>query len=156
MTPQVHLPSVVARLGQTQFPDAYGGLTVRLTAAGTITMMIYVVDARAEPFLAAIGEQSACSPATQYTIVHIPHTWAELDALAGAIEGAKGQWRARGIHIGTAAPDAAVSKVIVTLRTYRPAAAATLTDAYGDAWISVVASRARSIPLERSPTAPAS
>ena len=26
-----HLPSVVASLGQTEYPDAYGGLTARLT-----------------------------------------------------------------------------------------------------------------------------
>jgi hypothetical protein len=28
----VHLPSVVARLGETEYPEAYGGLTVRLSA----------------------------------------------------------------------------------------------------------------------------
>jgi hypothetical protein len=38
-----HLPSVVARLGETGYPEAYGGLTVRLTGPGTIAMTIYVV-----------------------------------------------------------------------------------------------------------------
>ena len=29
--PIVHLPSVVARLGETEYPEAYGGLAVRLS-----------------------------------------------------------------------------------------------------------------------------
>jgi len=77
--PKVHLPSVVARLGETEYPEAYGGLTVRLSARKAITMTIYVVAARAGPFLAAVREQSARSPDSQCAIVHVPHTWAELN-----------------------------------------------------------------------------
>ena len=145
--PIIHLPSVVARLGETAYPEAYGGLTVRLTGSGAITMTIYVVAARAESFLAAVREQSAHSPDNQYAVVHVPHAWAELDALARTIEDARHQWRARGIHLGTAGPDAAASKVIVTVANYHPAAASALTAAYGDDWVSVVPSRARYVPL---------
>jgi hypothetical protein len=145
--PTVHLPSVVARLGETEYPEAYGELTARLSARKAITMTIYVVAARAGPFLAAVREQSARSPDTQYAIVHVPHTWAELNALALRIEDAKGHWRARGAHLGTAAPDAAASRVIVTLANYRPAATGALTAAYGGDWISVVPSSARYVPL---------
>ncbi len=54
---RVHLPSVVARLGETEYPDAYGGRTVRLTGPGVITMTIYVVpsSAPAVPLGAATG-----------------------------------------------------------------------------------------------------
>jgi len=45
--PIVHLPSVIARLGETDYPQAYGGLTVRLSARNAITMTLYVVAARA-------------------------------------------------------------------------------------------------------------
>ena len=137
----------MARLGETGHAEAYGGLTVRLTGPGAITMTIYVVAARAEPFLAAIGEQSARSPGTKYSIAHVPHTWAELHALARTIEDAKAQWRARGVRLGTADPDAAASKVIVTMANYRPAAASALRAAYGDDWVSVVPSTARYVPL---------
>jgi hypothetical protein len=149
-SPRVHLPSVVASLGETQYPDAYGGLTVRLTGpdqSRAIKMTIYVVAARAEPFLAAVREQSAHSPDTQYAIVHVPHTWAELNALALTIESAKDRWRARGVHLVAADPDAAASKVTVTLLAYRTAAASALTAAYGHDWISVVPTSARYIPL---------
>ena len=146
--PVVHLPSVVARLGETEYPEAYGGLVVRRSGAGALTMTIYVVAAQAEPFLAAVREQSSRSPAAEYTVVRVPHTWAELDALAQTIEAAKDNWRARGIRLGTAEPDAATSKVIVTLADYRPSAASAVTAAYGDDWISVVPSPARYFPLE--------
>jgi hypothetical protein len=147
---RVHLPSVVTRLGEAEYPDAYGGLTARLTGpagARVITMTIYVVAACAEPFLAAVRAQAARSPGTQYTIVHVPHTWTELNALALRIEDAKDQWRAHGVRL-SADPDAAASKVIVTvLPPYRQAAAEALTAAYGHDWISVVPSSARYIPL---------
>ena len=39
----VHLPSVVARLGETEYPEAHGGLTARLSARKAIAMTIYVV-----------------------------------------------------------------------------------------------------------------
>jgi hypothetical protein len=142
-----HLPSAVARLGETEYPDAYGGLTAQLTGSGAITMTIYVVAARAQPFVAAVREQAAASPSTEYRIVHVPHTWADLIALAETIEDARPEWRARGVHLGTADPDAAASKVIITLRPYSPAAATALTAAYADDWICVVASKARAIPL---------
>jgi hypothetical protein len=45
--PIVHLPSVVARLGETEYPEAYGGLTVQPSARKAITMTLYVVAARA-------------------------------------------------------------------------------------------------------------
>ena len=32
---RVHLPTAVARLGETEYPDAYGGLTVRPTGPGS-------------------------------------------------------------------------------------------------------------------------
>jgi hypothetical protein len=48
---------------------------------------------------------------------------------------------------GTAAPDAAASKVTITLVNYRPAAAGALLAAYGEDWISVVPSSARYVPL---------
>ena len=143
-----HLPGVVARLGETEYPEAYGGLTVRLTGPGALTMTIYVVAARAGPFLAAVREHAERSPATAYTVVHVPHPWAELAALAQQIEDARRQWRARGVHLGTADPDPAASKVIVTVANYDPAAVRALTDAYGDDWISVVPSSARYVPLE--------
>jgi hypothetical protein len=145
-----HLPSVVARLGETEYPEAYGGLTALLSARKAITMTIYVVAARAGPFLAAVREQSTRSPDTQYAIVHVPHTWAELHALALRVEDAKGRWRARGVHLGTAGPDAPASKVIITLANYHPAAVDALTAAYGDDWISVVPSSARYVPLGSS------
>jgi hypothetical protein len=147
-----HLPSVVARLGETEYPDAYGGLTARLTGSGAITMTVYVVAVRAEPFLAAVREQAARSPDTSYTVVHVPRTWAELTALAQQIQDARLQWRARGIHVGTSEPGAAASKVIVTLANYDPTAAGALRAAYGDDWISVVPSRARYLPLEAAPS----
>jgi hypothetical protein len=137
----------VATLGEKEYADAYGGLTVRLTGSGAITMTIYVIAARAEPFLAAVREQAAHSPATEYTVVHVPHTWADLDALALKIEGARAQWRARGIYLSAAA-DAPTSKVIIALRPYRPAAVAALTAAYGEDWVQVVPSPARYLPLE--------
>ena len=143
-----HLPSVVARLGQTQYPEAYGGMTVRLTAAGALTMTIYVVVARAEPFLAAVREQSAGT--TEYAVVHVPHTWTELDALARKIDDAKAQWRSRGIRLGTAEPDPAASKVIITLKPFDPNAVSALTAAYGADWISVTPSTARYVPLKGS------
>jgi len=152
MTAQ-HLPSVVARLGQAEYPDAYGGLTARLTGpdeSPAITMTIYVVTgpaSEADSFLAAVREQSARSPGTRYTVVDVPHTWAELTALAQAIEDARDQWRSRGVQLSGADPDAAASKVIVTVRAYRPAAAGALTAVYGDDWISVVPSPARYHPL---------
>jgi hypothetical protein len=142
-----HFPSAVARLGETEYPQAYGGLTARLTGSGEITMTIYVVAAHAEPFLAAVREQAAASPATRYAVVHVPHTWAELTALAQRIADAKRQWRARGVRLGTADPDAATSKVIVTLADHHLAAARALTDTYGDDWISVVPSVVRYRPL---------
>jgi hypothetical protein len=157
---RVHLPSVVARLGETVYRDAYGGLTARLTGpddSRAIAMTIYVVAARAGPFLAAVREQAAGSPQTQYAIVHVPHTWAELSALALEIEDAKDRWRARGVHLSAAEPDAAASKVIVALPAYRAVAADALTAAYGDEWIRVVPSSARAIPLgndRRSPETP--
>jgi hypothetical protein len=114
-------------------------------------MTIYVVAAHAEPFLAAVREKSVHSPDTQYTIVHVPHTWAELNALALKIEDATNQWRARGVHLSAADPDAAASKVLVTLLAYRAAATNALTAAYGDDWVSVVPSSARYIPLGRTP-----
>jgi hypothetical protein len=147
---RVHLPSVVARLGETQYPDAYGGLTARLTGpdeSRAIKMTIYVAATGAGPFLAAVHEQSAQSPDTHYTVVRVPHTWAELNALALKIEDAKDQWRARGVHLSAADPDAPASKVIVTLLAYSTAAANALTAAYGHDWISVVPSPARYIPL---------
>lgn len=177
---QVHLPTAVANLGKTQYPDAYGGLTARLTRPdepASLTMTIYVVAARADPFLAAVRRQAAASPDTRYTIAHVPHTWAELNALAQQIEDAKDHWRARGAHVSTAEPDAAASKVTVTLLPFRPgtqmgqerlprhapptrapagqqishnkAAASALTAAYGHDWISVVVvpSSARYVPL---------
>jgi hypothetical protein len=136
----------VATLGEIRYPDAYGGLTVRLTGSGAVTMTVYVVAARAEPFLAAIREQASRSPATEYSVVHVPHTWADLNALALKIEGTKDQWRARGIYLSASA-DAPTSKVIIALRPYRPAAAAALTAAYGDDWTSVIPSSARYKPL---------
>jgi hypothetical protein len=145
-----HLPSVVARLGQTQYPEAYGGMTVRLTAAGALTMTIYVVAAHAEPFLAAVREQSVRNPATEYAVVHVPHTWAELDALAQQVEDAKAQWRARGVLLGTAQPDAAASKVIITPMPFDPAAVSALTATYGADWVSVIPSTARYAPLQAS------
>jgi hypothetical protein len=36
--PIVHLPSVVARLGETEYPEAYGGLTAR--AVGRLSQVI--------------------------------------------------------------------------------------------------------------------
>jgi hypothetical protein len=87
------------------------------------------------------------SPDIKYTVIHVPHTWAELDALALRVEEARDQWRAQGIHLLAADPDAAASKAIVTLRGYRTAAASALTAAYGRDWISVVPSSARWIPL---------
>jgi hypothetical protein len=147
---RVHLPSVVARLGETEYRDAYGGLTARLTGpddSRAIAMTIYVVAARAEPFLAAVRERAACSPKTRYAIVHVPHTWAELNALALKIEEAKDRWRTRGVHVSAAEPDAAASKVIVTLPAHGAAAADALTAAYRDEWIRVVPSSARYIPL---------
>jgi hypothetical protein len=144
----VHLPSVVARLGETEYPDAYGGLTARLTGPSTVTMTVYVIAAQAGPFLAAVREQAARSPGTTYAVLHVPHTWAELTALAEQIEQAKGHWRARGIRLGTVGPDAAASKVIVTLPNHHPAAVTALTAAYGDDRISVVPSRARYVPLD--------
>ena len=137
----------MARLGETEYPDAYGGLSVRLTGSGAITMTIYVVAVRAEAFLAAVREQVARSPATEYAIVHVPHTWAELDTLTRTIEAAKNQWRARGIRL-SAAPDATASKVIVSLLPYVRAAADAVTAAYGPDWVSVVPSQARYVPLE--------
>jgi hypothetical protein len=107
-------------------------------------MTIYVVAARAEPFLAAVRALSADA---QYTVVYVPHTWADLDALALEIEGAKDRWRARGIHVSAAAPDAGTSKVIVSLPACREEAANALIAAYGDDWISVVPASARYIPL---------
>ncbi|MGH3201016.1 MAG: hypothetical protein ACRDOA_01515 [Streptosporangiaceae bacterium] len=138
---------MVARLGETGYPEAYGGLTAHLTGSGAITMTLYVVAARAEPFVAAVRDQAARNPAAEYTVVHVPHTWAKLTALAQEIEDARGQWRARGVHIGTADPDAAASKVIITLANHHPAAASALRASYGDDWISVVSSSARYIPL---------
>jgi hypothetical protein len=148
-----HLPSAVARLGETEYPEAYGGLTARLPGSGAITMTVYVVAAQAEPFLAAVREQAARSPGTSYTVVHVPHTWADLTALAQQIQDAKLQWRSRGIHLGTVTPDAPASKVIVTLPNHDPAAAAALSTAYGDDWISVTSSRARHVPLHVAPPA---
>lgn len=149
-SPRVHLPSVVARLGETEYPDAYGGLTARLTGpAGSrvITMTIYVTGARADRFLAAVRQWSARSPDTRYTIVRVPHTWADLNALARRIESASGRWRARGLHLLAADPDAAASKVTVTVRGDHAAAAGALTDAYGHEWIRVVPSQAGYVPL---------
>jgi hypothetical protein len=51
-----HLPSVVARLGETEYPEAYGGLTARPSARKAITMTIYVVAARAGALMAAYGD----------------------------------------------------------------------------------------------------
>jgi hypothetical protein len=142
---------MVARLGETEYPDAYGGLTARLTGlpgqSPAITMTIYVVAARAEPFLAAVRRQSADSPDTRYTVAHVPHTWAELNTLAQMIDGAQGQWGARGVHLSSADPDAAASKVIVTLLAYHSAAANALTAAYGHDWVCVAPSSAHWIPL---------
>jgi hypothetical protein len=114
-------------------------------------MTIYVVATCAEPFLAAVRAQAARSPDAQYTIVHVPHTWTELNALALRIGDAKGQWRARGVRLSVH-PDAAASKVIVTVLPYRRAVAEALTAAYGHDWISVVPSSARYIPLTSGAT----
>lgn len=151
-TPRTHLPSAVANLGETQYPDVYGGLTARLARPdepAAITMTIYVVAARAEPFLAAIRRQAANSPEVRYTIAHVPHTWAELNALAQQIEDAKDYWRDRGAELSTAEPNAAASKVMVTLLDYHAAAASSMTSAYGHDWISVEPSSARYVPLSK-------
>jgi hypothetical protein len=51
------------------------------------------------------------------------------------------------VHLVAADPDAAASKVTVTLRAYRMAAASALIAAYGHDWISVAPTSARYIPL---------
>lgn len=155
--PRVHLPTAVAGLGETQYPDAYGGLTARVTRPdepACLMMTIYVVASRAEPFLAAVRRQAAASPDTRYTIAHVPHTWAELSALAQQIEDAKDYWRDRGADVSTAEPDAAASKVVVTLLGYHAAAASALATAYGHDWISAVPSSARYVPLGKKARRP--
>jgi hypothetical protein len=148
--PGVHLPSVVARLGETQYPDAYGGLTVRATGpdgSAALTMTIYVVAARAGAFLAAIRDQAAHSPGTRCTIVHVPHAQAQLNALADRIEDARDRWRARGVHLLTAEPDARTSKVMITVLPFGTAVTGALTAAYGEDWVSVVPPSAPYRPL---------
>jgi len=58
-----------------------------------------------------------------------------------------GQWRARGVRLLAAEPDARTSKVIITVPSFDTAVTRALTAAYGDDWVSVVPSSARYRPL---------
>ena len=77
--PTVHLPSVVARLGETEYPEAYGGLTARLSARKAITMTITLANYRP----AAAGALTAAYGGDWISVVPSSARYVPLGGSAG-------------------------------------------------------------------------
>ena len=131
--PAASLASTVETLGTKRFQSAYGGQ--ELSPSGSLT--VYVVAAHGAGFLSAMRDEAARSAAAAYEVAYVPHSWAQLDALTMRIARQEPGWRARGIRLAQWGPDAASSKVTITLRSYTGAAERELLATYGAGWVSV-------------------
>lgn len=134
--PAISLATRVAKLGTTKFPSAYGG---HETSPSGHLAVLYVVRgaAHAAAFVSAVREEAAHGPEADFEVADVPHSWAQLNALTTRIAQDGPRWRARGIELARWGPDAASSKVVITLRSHTAAAGRELLAAYGPDWVSV-------------------
>jgi hypothetical protein len=131
--PAASFASTVETLGTTRFQSAYGGQ--ELSPSGRLA--VYVVAAHGAGFLSAMRGEAAHSAGAAYEVAYVPHSWAQLDALTMRIAKQEPAWRARGIQLAQWGPDAASSRVAITLRSYTGTAGRELLASYGAGWVSV-------------------
>ena len=131
--PAIPVAAKVEKLGTTKFQSAYGGQD----RSPSGRLVIYVVAAQGDAFLPAVRDEAARSPQADYNVAYVPHSWAQLNALTIQIARDRARWRERGIELARWGPDAASSKVVITLRSYTAAAERELLAGYGPDWVSV-------------------
>jgi hypothetical protein len=134
--PAIPLVTGVETLGATEFQRAYGG---HETSSSGHLAVLYVVRGatQAAAFLSAVRDEATRSGQAEYEVAYVPHSFAQLEALTNSIALDGSRWQARGITLAEWGPDAATSKVVITLRSYTAAAARELLATYGASWVSV-------------------
>jgi hypothetical protein len=160
--PPLTLQDIVQNLGATTYQDAYGGMTVSPTTQetgvpGHITIDVVAAAPDAAQFLSAIRTAAATPGASQtsYSVVDVPHSFAQLYALTLKMAQQRSTWRSRGISLEMWGPDPSSGKVAITLDSYTSAAAQSLYSSYGKSWTSVSAKSSNTtFPLGRQARAP--
>jgi hypothetical protein len=127
------LTSIVQEIGMRSFRDAYAGISG--AANGRLT--IYVAKDRSGNFLSQVEARTGLMPGRDYTVVHVQHSWMELNSLTLEIANDGTALRHRGIYLTQWGPDSSSNRVEIRLRSYSDDLERTLLDRYGAEWVTV-------------------
>lgn len=137
---RVELPGVpfsgeVNLMGTASFSDSYAGQF--MTPSGRL--IVYLARSGSSVFASELHHlaQAAHNGPDNYTLMIVPHSWAQLVSVTSRITSDMRSLQAQGVELAQWGPDPQSNKVMITLESYSEQAVHTLLHRYGTQWISV-------------------